>query len=85
MRLRADGKLWCGKTTFVDDIHLAGRRLQAEHSLTRRVCWRLKAEVNRGGNQANDPKYRDVSLTPGPWNERVLHTDKYLLAPLLKI
>ena len=75
MKLRGDGELACGEATFVDDIHLAGRRQQEGHSITRRACQKLKSEMNHRGNQADDRKYRDVSLTPGPWNGGILHTD----------
>ena len=31
--------------------------------------------MNYSGNQVNDQKYRDVTLTLGPWNGGILHTD----------
>ena len=77
LKLRSDGELACRKTTFVDDIHVAGRRQEnsTEGSRTRHACKRLKARMNHLGNQDDDRKYRDVSMTPGPWNGGILHTD----------
>ena len=59
MLLRADGELANRWVKYVDDIRVAVRGL----ACARRVCRSTKALMNSFGNQADDRKYRDVSLT----------------------
>lgn len=56
MKLRSDGELACNKTTFRDDIHVAGRRKDSlvEGRRTQRACKRLKSQMNHVGNHADD-------------------------------
>ena len=86
LKLREDNELATDQKTYVDDVHTVGRSLgkycrrtkennQNVISLTRQACRQLKTRMNSVGNQADDRKYRDVSLTPGPWAGTLAHTD----------
>ena len=86
LKLREDNELATDQKTYVDDVHIVGRSLgkycrrtkennQNVISLTRQACRQLKTRMNSVGNQADDRKYRDVSLTPGPWAGTLAHTD----------
>ena len=50
MKFREDEELACGENTYVDDIHVSGRRVGGV-SVTRRGCKWLKAQMNYLGNQ----------------------------------
>ena len=68
--LREDGEMACVEASFVDDIHVAGR---GERMATK-ACRQLKTQMNTRGNQAEDKKYRPVSLNPGAWIGSMIHT-----------
>jgi len=73
--LRADGELATSETTFVDDIHVAGRVKDGEFDHARDACKQLKARMNSYGNQADDRKFRQPSYWPGAWIGLIIHTN----------
>lgn len=56
MKIRSDGELATDEETFVDDIHVMGRDFEG-HPNTWIGCKKLKSEMNRVQNQADDRKF----------------------------
>ena len=75
MLLREDGELATQEVTFVDDVHVAGRKREGVFDHARDGCRQVKARMNSLGNQADNRKFRQPTPTPGAWNGLIIHTN----------
>ena len=71
MLLRANGELATRWATYVDDTRLGNRGRAPDRRAARTLC----ARMNSLGNQADARKFQPESLTPGPWQGEIIHTD----------
>jgi len=74
MLLQKDGELATREAHYDDDVHPCVRKKEGSNE-ARWACAQLKSQMNAWGNQADDRKYRLLTLTPGAWNGVIMHID----------
>jgi hypothetical protein len=74
MLLRRDGELATREAKYDDNINPCIRDRDGSNE-AQAACACLKLKMNSFGNQADDWKYRLLTVTPGAWNGVLVHMD----------